>query len=274
MDMLVFKIASDAVTAASGILGLLTDFKKAGTNKITRSGRIALAGIIVGLTLSTVISYAEFQSSAAAEEERRKEVSRLAHPVDIEHLGSLMTFRFVPDSSASDYAYRVYHHIKDHDPVDGSLKPLVEQPPSAIEETVDSLRDIRVFKKGRVDCSEANSVERVADTSGPNVYISPPRISVYGDPNTRWSISPNDGGLVMEVGRDLRVKTNDDSMTSRDDFFGATLVLESIDGPQVLNLQEVSLQLAPSIWINGTPYRQDNGGAVSYCVKLNDGSDH
>jgi hypothetical protein len=58
MDLIFLKIVSDALTAASGLLGLLTEFKDK-HHQITRNGKVALIGIVAGFLVSALISVRE-----------------------------------------------------------------------------------------------------------------------------------------------------------------------------------------------------------------------
>jgi hypothetical protein len=74
------KVLSDALTAASGVFGLLTEFKD-DNKKITRSGRIALSGIILGFLLSGATTYIQVERSKSAELEHTQEIKRLSRPL-------------------------------------------------------------------------------------------------------------------------------------------------------------------------------------------------
>jgi hypothetical protein len=73
----VLKIVSDLVTAASGIFGLLTEFKDS-NNKITRSGEVALAGILVGFFVSGTITFMDYKEAAISEARREDPVQTLS----------------------------------------------------------------------------------------------------------------------------------------------------------------------------------------------------
>ncbi len=65
----------------SGIFGLLTEFKDK-DKKITISGKIALAGIVLGFMLSGVITVLEVRNSNAEADKNAQEVRRLQRPLE------------------------------------------------------------------------------------------------------------------------------------------------------------------------------------------------
>jgi hypothetical protein len=73
--LIVAKVLADALTAASGIFGLLREFKDEHHN-ITKAGRIALAGIVIGFVLSGGIAYLEARKAAQDDENHRAELAR------------------------------------------------------------------------------------------------------------------------------------------------------------------------------------------------------
>ncbi|MBZ5680067.1 MAG: hypothetical protein LAO24_08175 [Acidobacteriia bacterium] len=73
--LIVCKILADALTALSGIYGLLEEFKDE-HHKITRAGKVALAGIVIGFMLSGGIAYLEARKSQQDDEDHRKELAR------------------------------------------------------------------------------------------------------------------------------------------------------------------------------------------------------
>jgi hypothetical protein len=73
--LIVLKVLADALTATSGIYGLLREFKDEHHN-ITKAGKIALGGIVIGFVLSGGIAYLEARKAAQDDENHRIELAR------------------------------------------------------------------------------------------------------------------------------------------------------------------------------------------------------
>lgn len=78
----VFKVLSDALTALSGVFGLLSEFKDPATKRVTTAGKAALVGIIVGFILSGAVSLLEHEQSVDDERKHEAEITRLLHPAN------------------------------------------------------------------------------------------------------------------------------------------------------------------------------------------------
>jgi len=100
--LIVLKVLSDALTAFSGGFGLLTEFKDPATKKVTKAGKAALAGIVVGFVLSCTMSLLEHEQSVDAEQKHEAEVLRLLHPVN--HMTAAL-FVPVPNNLAAKSPY-------------------------------------------------------------------------------------------------------------------------------------------------------------------------
>jgi hypothetical protein len=61
--LIVFKVLANALTAASGVYGLLKDFKDE-KHQITQAGKVALGGIVLGLVVSFITTYLEVRKAA------------------------------------------------------------------------------------------------------------------------------------------------------------------------------------------------------------------
>lgn len=103
MLLLLFTILSDLLTAASGVFGLLTEFKDR-HKKITPSGKVALSGIILGLALSGVITVLEARNAEEEKREHEVEVARLGRPLD-DHMGALLVLS-IPNDAQGAASYR------------------------------------------------------------------------------------------------------------------------------------------------------------------------
>ncbi len=77
----VLKLLSDGLTAASGIYGLLSDFRDAETKRITHAGTRAIIGIAAGFLISGVITAFEYEKAIAEERAHALEIKRLTNPL-------------------------------------------------------------------------------------------------------------------------------------------------------------------------------------------------
>jgi len=77
-----WKIASIVFTGGFGILGLLKDYKDKKTNKITKWGRISLAGILVSSLLGMAAQLKESSEQERAREATAKQTLALARNTD------------------------------------------------------------------------------------------------------------------------------------------------------------------------------------------------
>jgi hypothetical protein len=57
----ILKVVAEGLTAAFGILGLLTSFRNEVTKKITGVGRLALVGILCSFAVSSIIAATEIR---------------------------------------------------------------------------------------------------------------------------------------------------------------------------------------------------------------------
>lgn len=72
--LIVCKVLANALTAASGVYGLLTEFKDK-QHKITRAGKVALGGIILGFAFSGGITYLETRKAAQDDQKHKQELA-------------------------------------------------------------------------------------------------------------------------------------------------------------------------------------------------------
>lgn len=86
------KIVAEVITAASGVLGLLTNFKKKVHPKgstsskkeievISTPGKIALAGILLGFGVSTTITITDARAGKLKERQHQHEFTVLSQPI-------------------------------------------------------------------------------------------------------------------------------------------------------------------------------------------------
>lgn len=59
-----WKASSIVLTGAFGVLGLLTDFRDTGSRKVTRWGKVSLAGIVISTLLGTIAQLKESSDDA------------------------------------------------------------------------------------------------------------------------------------------------------------------------------------------------------------------
>src|SRR6266852_2780489 len=106
--VIIIKVFSYALTAGSGVLGLVSEFKDE-NKRITRAGKLALAGIAVGFSLQTMMTVLEARNSRGSELQHEKEIKRLARP-----LGEMQAeFDFSLDASLnSEYLTPLRNYFK------------------------------------------------------------------------------------------------------------------------------------------------------------------
>ena len=88
----VLKIVAEVITAGSGVLGLLTNFKKKvkplNTSRpdveelnSSTAGKIALLGIFLGFGVSTILTIRDARAGRLAEKQHQHEYSVLSRPL-------------------------------------------------------------------------------------------------------------------------------------------------------------------------------------------------
>ncbi len=241
----VFKVMAYALTAASGILGLLTEFKDK-DKKITTSGRIALGGILVGFVLSSVITVLEIRNSEVDAEKHAEEIRRLQRPLDdkmtvlfavsirkdsklasqfrpqlVRYFRDLIERKVQPDPSlpvmtASGEHYRSVFVIED------KKLPAVFRAKNSVLAGIfaDSVMySIELFRSAT--CSSVNRTTRRGDIElGFETFEGE-----KPDNEVRWQYAPDDDQLLMSRSMKLSIIRNTSAFTSIEDFPGSTMVV-------------------------------------------------
>jgi hypothetical protein len=264
MLLIVLKVLSDLLTAASGVFGLLTEFKDQ-YKTITPSGKVALSGIVIGFALSGVIAVLEARNATEERKEHEQEVARLGRPLD-DHMGALIVLSVPKDADRAE-RYRpqltayfknlIAHHVKP----DPSLP--IFAPVSRASELKSFVTDYRHLPaKFRDKGSEMNEIfdrsieyslqlfrsatceSLIRERKKPDLELGFGNISLESDPSVRWEYIADDDFLAMSRGLKLWVVQGTNRFTSIEDFPGSTMVawLGSADRDYKLEYLEISLR--------------------------------
>jgi hypothetical protein len=184
------KIMCDVLTAGSGILGLLTDFRDEATKRITRTGKTALVGIVVGLALSATISFLELRDVRAQQADHRTELARESHRIDFKQVTVHLMFYVIPNPEISDYANAAYNYLKANPEIYGSGKnPLtldraqavLGKVPNKLAGDLYAYETLFVFRQEPSDCY--GNVKSVR--TGEIEFAIPP-VALDNDPQSAW----------------------------------------------------------------------------------------
>jgi hypothetical protein len=137
--LIIAKVVSDALAAAFGILGLLFDFKDE-HKRVTRSGRVALIGIITTFLVSGVITVLEAMKShdddkrhQKAEETTRQTYEQTEAKLKSEleaayQQGSRSEMRPIGDAIQMDVTFRADRIVSTHPANSDSPEPTGQEP--------------------------------------------------------------------------------------------------------------------------------------------------
>jgi len=244
--LIILKVLSDALTAGSGVFGLLSEFKDQTTHRVTKAGKAALAGIVVGFVVSSAISFLEHEKSLEEDRQHEAEVERLLHPV-----GHMTAEVFVPVPRELEEEYPYIRNIKsrfrsaaknpnekhgnDFDGVNlsrngGRLLEVLGlqdhmwekfgQAPKAVFSGTTPPLDI--FKG--IDC---NTLAKVSGQRRPdwNLWSYPHNEDPNSDDGIGWIYKP-DGSLSLQRFVDAKIQQSTGAITSVEDLPGSSLFIE------------------------------------------------
>jgi hypothetical protein len=251
----ILKVLSDALTAAFGILGLLTDFRNETTKRITRTGWTALGGIIIGLLLSATMSLLERKNANAEEERHRVEVQRASHHINLSQVTVRLRFFVLPKSGVSEYTAKAYNFLKSQPPqvfvrptlLLSNAQPVLGQFPTKLAQDFAYVRHVEIYKRGH-PCSEVEHPHS-HETVLPDLSLQVEPVALEGDPQSSWMLtslsgdSPSPNVLMLTVKRRLLFFPNPGTITSWDDFQEATVYVDLNDKGTSLQLEGIEFTL-------------------------------
>src|SRR5690349_719563 len=98
----ILHVLSDALTMVFALLGLVNDFRDKETNRISKTGRVALIGVIASFIVSTTMTGLEQARSRREQEAHAQEIRRLARP-----LGTVSMYLIIEGPATSDRLKRM-----------------------------------------------------------------------------------------------------------------------------------------------------------------------
>jgi len=262
--LMVFKVLSDLLTAASGVFGLLTEFKDQ-DKKITKSGKVALAGIVIGFLLSGVMTFLEARDAQEDKEEHEQEVKRLERPLD-DHMNASIVLSVPRDAQhAERYRPQLTAYFKgliaNHVKADPSIPIFVVTPhaeelesfvapykrlPAKFRASDSDIRDI--FDRSieySIQLFRSATCESLSnDAKKPDLELGFANVSLEKDPSVTWEYVANDDFLAMSRNLKLWVVHGTSRFTSIEDFSGSTMVtwLGTADRDYRLEYLEINLR--------------------------------
>lgn len=278
--LIVVKIFSDALTAASGIFGLLTEFKD-DQKRITRSGKVALIGIIVGFGMSWMIAYLEFQNSQDENAKHEEEVKRLQRPLD-DHMYALMVLS-VPKNAprSSHYRPRLVAYFKklmaNHVKPDPSIPVFLSVPDEDLQAFVlnysqlpaafraDNSDLVEIFDQSiaysiqlfrSATCESLNNSGQEAD-----LELGFDDISLKNDQSVTWQYVANNDSLAMSRNLKLWISRSTSRFTSVEDFQDSTMVVWMGPADREFSLEDLTINLrGVSFEVNNFTHIHGGGG--------------
>jgi hypothetical protein len=243
--LIVFKLLSDALTAGSGILGLLTEFKDE-RKKITRNGKIALSGILAGFLLSAGIAYLEARRADAERTQHASEIDRLSRPLD-DHINARLVLSALKDGPRASqfrpqlvryFRGKIDHHVKPDPSIplflpgstEGEFKYFVASHkllPAAFRSRDSALGAVfdqsveysaQLFRSASCD---SLSKQKVA----PDLELSFADTPLEKDSSAEWEYISTNDYLALSRSLKLWVYKGTTRLTSIEDFPGTTVVV-------------------------------------------------
>jgi hypothetical protein len=262
--LMIFKVLSDLLTAASGVFGLLTEFKDKNKN-ITTSGKVALGGIVIGFLLSGAMAFLQAWNEQQEKKEHEQEVSRLGRPLD-DHMHAWIVLSVPKDANGAG-RYRpqlvayfknlMANHVKPDPsipifataPSSGELKSFITtygHLPAKFRARDYDITDI--FDRSieySIQLFRSASCESLASRkTKPDLELGFDNVTLENDPSVTWEYVANNDFLAMSRNLKLWVAHSTSRFTSIEDFPGSTIVvwLGTADSHFTLEFLEINLR--------------------------------
>jgi hypothetical protein len=222
----IVKLISEGLTAGFGIYGLFTEFKDE-HKKITRSGKIALSGIIAGFVLTCVMTGLEQAKERAADLAHAKEIRRLTSPLG--QLSIAISFR-VDEQKQGSGPYRTLREFfekrrgADKYRIDGPSLVIISHqdlPP----DVRDALTDIKDVDDTKLNISHEQSCAPRPLSSFDMFLAAWP--SLQQSQAAYWSYRPNTGEMLYTRTLMLNIFARAADMTSVEDVRDSTMRITS-----------------------------------------------
>jgi hypothetical protein len=222
----IVKLISEGLTAGFGIYGLFTEFKDQ-QKKITRSGKIALIGIIAGFVLTCVMTGLEQAKERAADLAHEKEIRRLTSPLG--QLSILIDFRVDAQKQASG-PYRTLREFfekrrgADKYQIDGPSLVIIghQDLPADVR---DALTDIKDVEDTKVNINHEQSCAPKPLSSFDMFLI--PWTGQQQSHAAYWTYRPNTGEMLYTRTLMLNIFSRTADMTSVEDVRDSTMRITS-----------------------------------------------
>jgi len=242
----IFKLLSEILTAAFGILGLLTEFRDK-DKKITRTGKIALVGILASFLVAATTNILELEKSKEDAIAHEKEVQRLLHPFgDFQVTYTLAITEDLPDQDKSEipelHAYmsglQNYFTTSKLDGPDGFVLrmrdgrgaftlPVRRSPENLgkIPEPLSNAGDVEVvvFRPGAFPCDKLTDAD--FQDVDPDLVLGSRQIPLASDNSALW-VEYVSQPLALERTLDFDLTHNSGVLSSIEDFSGTTLIFK------------------------------------------------
>ena len=248
MDLLTtLKIVSELITAASGCFGLFSDFKDK-QNRVTRNGKIALIGIIVGFVVSVGISVNEH---VEAERASRRALRPLGHF----HVRLFVLSPFASTPWGTKFRdYLVHAQGKILFPSFKDLPPGLAKDPEA-KKIQGPTYEFAIYRAASgVTCNKISGT--------PDLYLErTDQRSLEDNPSVHFKYLPTDDKLELWVDYDLQVSSSSQELFSTEDLPNAVMWIRSRQVYEPWELNGVVLTMANGVSFQPSPLNPFPPGA-------------